>query len=391
MEILLLEIVDLQLGSQQAQLVKIPRSPFYYLRSSIEGKRIQVSTKCKEEGVARDWATDYLINLLGRVKEGKPALQTSFKQVALDFLENEHLTKAIIRNSRHISNARQIINRWLIPYFHDECRLTIEEIRPKHINEFLVWRNKGADSPRQIGTAPAAQTLKHYLQILRRIMKFTIREELIKTLPLFPEIGRQKHTRAWFEPKDYELLKKVSKERIKKANRKDVRRKREYLHQYIIFAVGCGCRVGEMMSLRHKAVERVSNYLRLTVSGKTGAHETTTMPSARDAYESLIKHNKKWNLPSGENDLVFPENPFEGLKGLLKEAGLYEDKLGRPRNAKNFRHTYIMFRILNSENLNLKAIADNLSTSVQTIDSHYAEVSNRLNEKALVSMKQAMQ
>ena len=78
-----------------------------------------------------------------------------------------------------------------------------------------MWRNKGADSPRQIGTAPAVQTLKHYPQILRRIMKFAIREELIETLPLFPEIGRQKHTRAWFEPKDYELLKKVSKERKK--------------------------------------------------------------------------------------------------------------------------------------------------------------------------------
>jgi len=46
-----------------------------------------------------------------------------------------------------------------------------------------------------------------------------------------------------------------------------------------------------------------------------------------------------------------------------------------------------MFRILNSENLSLKKIADNLDTSVATIDNHYAEISNRFNEEDLLSMK----
>ena len=48
-----------------------------------------------------------------------------------------------------------------------------------------------------------------------------------------------------------------------------------------------------------------------------------------------------------------------------------------------------MFRILNGENLELKTIADNLDTSVQTIDKHYAEVFNRLIEPELLSMKSA--
>ena len=44
---------------------------------------------------------------------------------------------------------------------------------------------------------------------------------------------------------------------------------------------------------------------------------------------------------------------------------------------------------MNSENLRIKALADNLDTSVQTIDRHYAEISNRLNEPELISMKNA--
>ena len=43
-----------------------------------------------------------------------------------------------------------------------------------------------------------------------------------------------------------------------------------------------------------------------------------------------------------------------------------------------------MFRLLNAQNLDLKALADNLNTSVATIDNHYAEISNRLNEEVSV-------
>jgi FixJ family two-component response regulator len=46
-----------------------------------------------------------------------------------------------------------------------------------------------------------------------------------------------------------------------------------------------------------------------------------------------------------------------------------------------------MFRLLNSENLTLKMIADNLDTSMATIDNHYAEISNRFNEEYLLPMK----
>ena len=68
------------------------------------------------------------------------------------------------------------------------------------------------------------------------------------------------------------------------------------------------------------------------------------------------------------------------LRSLLKVAKLYEDKQGRERSARNFHHTAIMYRILNSENLSINNISDNLNTRFTTIDKNYSEISNRLNE-----------
>ena len=379
-----METVHLEIGDTTAQLILREASDYWQLRFSDKGKRKQISTKCKTEKDARIWATDWLMIAKGRLKEGKALTGTSFKQTANKFLEYEQATKSADRHEHHIQDMRNIANRWLIPYFHNEMKLTVEEIKARHLNDFLVWRNGFGKSPTQKGDKPAAQTQKHYLQVMRRILKYAIRREIIDTLPLFPEISLRKHTKGWFEPKEYELLKEVSRRRIREAPNVRVHQRREYLHYFIIFCVGCGARQGELTSLRHNGVERVSNFVRLTVKGKVGEHEITAMPSCRDAYEAILKHNKKYGISSDPDALVFPQNPHMSLRSLLKAAKLYEDKQGRERSARNFRHTAIMYRILNSENLSLKTIADNLNTSVSTIDKHYAEISNRLNEPQLL-------
>jgi len=271
-------------------------------------------------------------------------------------------------------------------------KLTVEEIRARHLDDFLEWRMGHEKSPTQRKDQPSAQTQKHYIQVMRRILKYAVRRDVIETLPLFPEIRLTKHNRGWFEPAEYELLKRISRERISNAPTKRVKQRREYLHQFIIFSVGCGARTYELLGLKHKGVEIVhregeEDFVRLTVSGKTGPHEITALPSARWAYRDILKHNEKYDILSEPDSLVFPQNPHMSLRSLLKKAELYEDKFGRPRSARNFRHTAIMFRILNSENLSLKKIADNLDTSVATIDNHYAEISNRFNEEDLLSMK----
>ena len=201
-------------------------------------ERKLISTKCEQEADAREWSLDWVLNAKGRLKLGKTLTGKSFRKVALDFIDYEQAQKGHLRHRNHIKYLRHVIHRWFIPYFQDEQKLTIEEIRAKDLDDFVVWRNKQPKGPNMLANRPAPQTLKNYMVAMRRIMKYAVRQGLIDTLPLFPEIARIKHTRGWFEPQEYEHLKKVSRERIASATNITVRRKRECLHQYIILRLG---------------------------------------------------------------------------------------------------------------------------------------------------------
>ena len=389
----MLEIIDIEVGTKKAQLLKGHKTDVWQLRFSHEGKRKQITTKCKDVPSAKQFSAKYIIQALAKLDDGQSLVGTSFKALAKKFLEYETAVKAPVRNPRHVLNLHNILQTWLIPYFHDHANLSVENIRTKHLMNFLAWRMQQPKSPTQREGHPSSQTQKHYMHVMRRVMKYAVMQDVIETMPLIPEISLKKHRKAWFEPKEYKLLKEKSKERIKNALNVRVRQRREYLHNFIIFAVGCGARHSELMNLKHKNVEVVESgkesFVRLTVSGKTGSHEMSSLPSCRWAYANILKHNEKYGISSAHDDYVFPHDAHMALRELLKDANLYRDKQGRTRSGRNFRHTHIMFRLLNSENLRIKALADNLDTSVQTIDRHYAEISNRLNEPELISMKNA--
>ena len=104
-----------------------------------------------------------------------------------------------------------------------------------------------------------------------------------KTRPLFPtEVGQSLRPRYERE--------EISRRRIREASHVRVHQRREYLHNFIILCVSCGARQGEVMSLRHKGVEAVDNFVRLTVGRKTRLYEITEMPSCRWAYGDILKH-----------------------------------------------------------------------------------------------------
>tara|TARA_B100000686_G_scaffold130196_1_gene137281 strand:+ start:708 stop:929 length:222 start_codon:yes stop_codon:yes gene_type:complete len=51
-------------------------------------------------------------------------------------------------------------------------------------------------------------------------------------------------------------------------------------------------------------------------------------------------------------DRLFPQNHYCGISQLFKEAGLMVNKDGKLRNAKSFRSTYIMYRLMKMFQLN---------------------------------------
>mgnify|MGYP003983766649 CR=1 FL=1 len=58
------------------------------------------------------------------------------------------------------------------------------------------------------------------------------------------------------------------------------------------------------------------------------------------------------------------------VNNLLKETNLKMDIHGRTRNAKSFRSTFIMYRLMDRQPI--KAVAQNCGTSSSVIDAYYA-------------------
>ena len=84
------------------------------------------------------------------------------------------------------------------------------------------------------------------------------------------------------------------------------------------------------------------------------------------AYERVVKRNKL-----KPDDLLFPQHHRDQLNNLLKDTGMKHDALGNVRNARSFRSSYIMFRLIFGTPI--KDAATNCGNSSTVIDKYYAK------------------
>ena len=216
-------------------------------------------------------------------------------------------------------------------------------------------------------------TIKHDFNTIRQVLKFCLIRNHIKSLPEFPKKSKKDKPspRPYFDFDEWSLLKKTSKERIKKARGTRVRYEREQLHDFMVFMVHTGMRVDEVLRTTFRNVKihtkkDKTKELRINIDGKTGIRKVRGMVGAVTAF----KHLKERHTKHKPTDKLFPHNHRDGLNALLKETDLKQDSQGRTRNAKSFRSTYIMYRLLAKQPI--KAIATNCGTSSNVIDNYYA-------------------
>ena len=249
--------------------------------------------------------------------------------------------------------------------------MPLSKITTSKIEEFKAWRVAESVG----GKIIAQSTIHQDLVALRQVLKRAERQGWIQKLPEFPENKIKLNPRSWFDADEWKHLLAVSQERIKRARGARQLWEREQLHDFCVFSVHSGLRQGELMNLRKHDVEvvidkanRDHDRLRLTVNGKTGERRVIAMMGAVRAFERLCKRNDLHG-----DDLLFAKNHRDGLNELLREANLKMDRMGRTRNSKSFRHTYIMTRILKSGGrADLIKIARNCGVSPDVINKHYA-------------------
>jgi integrase len=358
-------------------------SRFWLCRFFVDGKYKTKTTGEENLRDARDFAETWYDDLRYNQRHGVPIHDKKFGFVADEYLEYQKtLVKNYLRSVKtgSIKKSGRVRGKYRTPrqakdyvyrinalneYF---SKYDISKIQRNEIENYVDERMKSC----------SMTTVRYDMTALSLVLQFAERKEYIRHIPKFPRLDiSTTNPRPAFTRDEWHTLLDASEERIKNARGARQRYEREQLHDFMVFSVHSGCRVNEVLSIKYKdcKVEKVKtksngeNGLLLMIKnvvGKNDVREVIGLIGAVRVFERL----KKRNEPE-PGDLLFPQHHREGLNTLLKESGLKTDALGNVRNARSFRSTYIMFRLIYGTPI--KDVATNCGNSSVVIDKYYAK------------------
>jgi len=348
-------------------------------RTFLDKKYYVRSTKETSRAAAIAAAENAFDELRFNKKQGLPVHLHTFTDACREMLaEKKELVLTEERSPTHMTSYENKL-RVLEPYFertliHKIDADTIQKYKTHRINESLA-QNKTATTRSRSSTL-SMKTLHNEFIVLRQVLKVAKRKNWISTIPEFPKLTIKSKARPYFSKEQYKHLLKVSRQRIKRATERNMRISREELHDYIIFLTHSGVRIGEAQNIRlrditfwdenNKEGTDAKDRVFLKVKGKTGRRETVAMFGA---VASIKNQMARRSLTI--DDKLFPFHNRRQLVELLNEAKLRYAEDGARRDFKSFRHSYIVFRLL--EGVDVYILAKNCGTSVKIIEAHYGK------------------
>lgn len=360
------------------KLFKIPASQFWWVRYYSHRKVFKKSTKTTKKSEAITFAKKFYEHILLTEWNLLPVKTTAtFEQVALMLIEEqEHLIKRGERSDRLNINDRQKLKKDILPYFGTR---DIKTITYRDVNNYL----NHVATERDISPT----TLKSHLNLIHKILAVAEREGIIERTPRLPSVKRNETNRTWFNENDYNKLVTIARDAAKK--RKVVR----YipitteLPLLIEFMTNTFLRPSDVKDLRHRNIEIINgkqNYLRIqTDTSKTVKTPVVSLEPAVAIYNDLIGFHQTEKNPHDPDDFLFLPNlknrtyAMETLRrqfdAVLADAKLKTTGTGESRTLYSLRHTAIMFRLTQGDQIDLLTLARNCRTSVQMIDKFYAK------------------
>ena len=390
----------------KVNLYQRENSSLWQCSASIDGKQFRASTKEESLALAKEYATDWFLTLIGKSRAGLLKTEKSFIEVAEQFVKEYEVITEGQRNPRWVQGHGIRLRLHLLPFF-GQCG--ISEVTAGKVQEYRVHRM----STSKTGKAPARSTLHDEVVTLRLVLKTALRHGWLTHLPdLSPPYrtqGKVVH-RPWFSPAEYKQLYEATRAYAQEPFHDHYKWHAEQVHDFVLFMANTGLRPDEAKNLQHRDVSIVEDdatgerILEIEVRGKRGVGYCKSMPSAVRTYERLLARPLP-GLPQGKravrrraehgdvaemdavkfpkpNDHVFPGNHIKLFNGILKRANLKKDRDGNARTAYSLRHTYICMRLM--EGADIYQIAKNCRTSVEMIEKFYAaHIKNTLDASAI--------
>ena len=353
-------------------LFQIQASSFWWVRYFSNGRIVKRSTKTTHLREAKEFAKRFYEEILLRERNLLPASASpTFDRCATELLEEQEqriqrgeLNKALNTNDR--SFLKSIAGTF--------SGMDIKQIGYKQINNYLATlASKGLST----------STQKKHLQLISKILKLAHRENLLDRLPTLPVVKIKDSPRGWFNPREYEQLRKTAVAIGKKPVTVRSHEINDEMRLLVTFMINTFLRPSDLKYLRHRNIEVVksdSTYLRITTErAKTKNTPVVTMQNAVGIYKDLCDLRSEVHRDDFVFYPQFKENNRDQALNVMgrhfdyvvRKADLKTSASGESRTLYSLRHTAIMFRIQNSENLDLLTLAKNARTSVEVIQRFY--------------------
>lgn len=354
-------------------IYKIPASRYFWVRFYFAGRYRIKTTKTENKVEAKRFAEKFykeiLLDSSVTVKSNKV---NAFSVVGNLFFRSTE-------KNTNTSTYRSDYNRYqqhLLPFFKQQ---DVDTITNAQLNQF-VEELKGT------GIKPA--TIKHHIVILRKILKFAIANDQMRSLPVFPRITGKLQTsqkRDYLTKEEYELIVETAEdlaEQQVKVRNLPLTLQMKYLIQ---FMVNSFIRPSDLRVIKHRHVKKMTDgdeeWLSLShPATKTNANEVQAMPVTVGIYDKLCQQLAAENLPTKPDDfLFFPDiknrnRAMEIISRQFKEivdASKIEETTDKKIVLYSLRHTAIMFRLLIG-GVDTLILSRNARTSQNMIDKFYA-------------------
>ena len=369
-------------------IFKLNASSYWWVRYYTQKKILKKSTKTEHKQDAIKFAKKFYEDVLLKERNLLPLSNSpSFERCANELIaEQQQKINRGELNPRLNENDSAILNKHLLPFFR---LMDIRSITYKHINNYLDDISKHKLSP---------STLKKHTNLINKILKIALRENIIERTPPIPSIKLDDSPRGWFSNKEYEQLKNTT---LNMINERVIVRghllTKEMMY-LITFMTNTFLRPSDLKILKHRNIEIVRNdnsYLRIsTESSKTINHPIVSMEYAIGIYEDICGLRTKVSkddyvfLPEITNRDFAMTTISRLFNEILKTADLKIAPHGEPRTLYSLRHTAIMFRLTMGDHIDLLTLARNARTSVEMIERFYAKpLSAEMNIDKLQSMR----
>jgi len=402
-------------------IYKLEASCYWWVRYYTDGKIVRRSTKTEDKNQAYKFAKQFYDDLNLRRAQGLALTTRSRFDIcasAMLVAMNAQLARGeITKPTYDITDYR--LRKIVLPIFGER---DLADINYEALEHYL---NKLSHHEPKLSPS----TISSYMKLVRKVLNYAYKRELIKAVPHFPTVATPDNPRGYFNVREYELLWRRARELIGKRfdlrklkNRKGEEELAEYfeagtttegrkirsiqisdeINELIVFMTNSYIRPTDIKNMKHKHVEILRNehvYLRLSLP-KSKKHDMpiVTMPKAVDVYVRLTRKHKEKGLGVGPEDYVFMPQFAQrdyALKQLQREFDvlMWSTKLGKGSNGEDrtmysLRHTCIMYRLLYGEKMDVITLAHNARTSPEMINRFYAaQLSGEDNVGMLQSLK----